>query len=62
MGGFVFTAVSLVIPPLLHLIVFKKEQKRVKNIQDLCGFLVSGCFMIVATVFSAITLIKNLQQ
>lgn len=60
LGGFVFTAVSLVIPPLLHWIVFRKEQKGVKNMQDLCGFVFSGCFMLVATIFSAITLIQNL--
>lgn len=56
-GGFVFTAISLVIPPLLHFICFKNQSKRVL---DGLGCGVFGVFMVVSTIYSGITLFRNM--
>ena len=57
-GGFVFTAISLVIPPILHCICFKNKGK---ESMDYVGIVVFGIFMIVSTIYSGITLISNMK-
>lgn len=56
-GGFVFTAISLVIPPTLHFICFKKKAGR---ILDGVGIGVFTVFMVVSTIYSGITLFQNM--
>ena len=56
-GGFVFTAISLVIPPFLHFLCFKNKPKRVLDVVGIIGF---GIFMVVSTIYSGIVLFSNM--
>lgn len=51
-----FTAISLVIPPLLHLVCFKKTLSTGKKQFEFIALLFFFVFMILSTVFSAIAL------
>lgn len=57
-GGFVFTAISLVIPPILHMMCFKKSSQRAL---DIIACIVFTVFMVVSTIFSAIVLFQNMK-
>ena len=62
MGGCLFTILSLIIPPLLHLICFKKtitKAEKAKDIACCVGFFI---FMVISTIYSAITLIEGLKK
>ena len=56
-GGFVFTAISLVIPPFLH--VKCNDITKGQKVLDTVGCIIFTAFMLVSTVFSAIVLIQN---
>ena len=59
LGGFLFTAISLVIPPLLHLVCFKKTLSPGKKQFEYAALAFFFVFMVVSTVFSGIALFSS---
>ncbi|OAO15593.1 10 transmembrane domain, possible aa transporter [Blastocystis sp. ATCC 50177/Nand II] len=61
-GGCLFTILSLIIPPLLHLICFKKTITKAEKAKDIACCVVFFIFMVISTIYSAITLIEGLKK
>lgn len=59
-GGFVFTAISSVIPPILHLICFNHSLSRKSKGLHYVTILFCFVFMCISTFFSAYQLIKKI--
>lgn len=62
LGGFVFTAISMVIPPLLHFICFKNSLSTKNKCIHILTVVFSSVFMLVSTAFSTARLIHNIVQ
>ena len=60
LGGFVFTAISMVIPPLLHFICFKNSLSTKDKCVHILAIVFSSVFMLVSTAFSTAHLIHNI--
>ena len=59
LGGCLFTTISMVIPPLLHLVCFHKTMSAGKKQFEFIAMLLFFVFMILSTVFSAIALFSS---
>lgn len=61
-GGFAFVATSILIPVIVHFLVFKQTMSTKQKMIHLLLGTASFLLMVVATYFSAASLIKNLLQ
>ena len=61
-GGFAFVATSILIPVVIHFLVFKQTMSTKQKMIHLLLGTASFLLMVVATYFSAASLVKNLLQ